>query len=83
MQAENPLVVFFDQRHRGLAGAGDIVTDVEIDSQVLAVGENVAVVRGRLELGVVVEADHDFVLVGNREISRVMPVAPRALAAWK
>ena len=92
VEAQDSVAVFFDQREGRLVRAGDVVADVQVDAEVLAVRENLAVVGGGRELRVVVEPDHDLVLVGDAardagrlssESSRVMPLAPRALAAAK
>jgi hypothetical protein len=42
------------------------VTDVEVDPQAFAVGEDVAIIRVGLDLCMIVKANDDLVLVGNR-----------------
>ena len=65
VHAEDAGVVLFDEGHGGLACPGDVVSDVEVDCEVLAVGEHVAVVRGGCDLNVVVKRDEHLVFVGD------------------
>jgi len=66
MKAEDTVMVLFDYRNRRLAGAGDIMTHVEVDPHIFSVGQYRSFIRLRRHLRMVMEADHNLVLVRNR-----------------